>query len=333
MGGKCYPRGRAQEGCHAVAEGVGMHPQHAFDDMPTLRFAAACHPCRFAREDSPDVKETAMKFAICQELFVDWDWERQCRFIAETGYTGIEVAPFTLAPRITDLSAERRRTLRAQAADHGLEIIGLHWLLAKTEGLHLTTSDAQTRRATAEYLVELGRACADLGGTIMVFGSPQQRNLEDGMAREQAMENAAEVFKRCLPPLAERGVVLCMEPLTPKETNFITTCAQGVELIERVGEPNIKLHQDVKAMLGGESEPIPALIEKYAGILGHFHVNDSNLLGPGMGETDFAPIFAALDRVRYDGWVSVEVFDYSPGAETIARESIEYMRRVLDTAR
>ena len=53
-----------------------------------------------------------MKFAICQELFVDWDWERQCRFIAQTGYTGIEVAPFTLAPRITAVEAARSKGIK-----------------------------------------------------------------------------------------------------------------------------------------------------------------------------------------------------------------------------
>lgn len=270
-----------------------------------------------------------MKFAICQELFVDWDWSRQCRAIAEIGYTGVEVAPFTLAPRITDVSAEKRQTLRRQAEDAGLEIIGLHWLLAKTEGLHLTTADAGVRRATADYVVELGRACADLGGTLMVFGSPLQRNLEEGISREQAYENAAEVFRRAMPALAERGVSICMEPLTSKETNFINTCAEATTLIEMVDSPYFTLHQDVKAMLGAERETIPTLIERYAGRVGHFHVNDTNLLGPGMGETDFAPIFEALLKSKYDGWVSVEVFDYTPGAVRIARESYEYMRRTL----
>ena len=137
-----------------------------------------------------------MRFAICQELFTDWDWERQCRFIASVGYTGIEVAPFTLAGRIGQVSAERRRLLRQQAADNGLSIIGLHWLLAKTEGLHLTSPDAAVRRATAAYLVELGQACADLGGDLMVFGSPQQRSLQPGVTREQGYENAA----RRVPP-------------------------------------------------------------------------------------------------------------------------------------
>ncbi len=269
-----------------------------------------------------------MKFAICQELFVDWDWERQCQFIAQTGYTGIEVAPFTLADGPAQLSSNERRRLRNVAADHGLEIIGLHWLLAKTHGLHLTTADEGVRLATSNYLIELAGLCADLGGTIMVFGSPQQRSLEAGMSREQASENALEVFRRCLPAFADHNVTLCMEPLTPRETDFCNTCAEAADLIARLSHPNFKLHQDVKAMLS-EPVPIPELIDTYAAITAHFHANDSNLLGPGMGETDVVPIFQALDETGYQGWVSVEVFDYSPGAEHIVRaELAQYAARL-----
>lgn len=269
-----------------------------------------------------------MKFAICQELFVDWPWERQCEFIAETGYQGIEVAPFTLGPLITDVSANQRKELRQQATDAGLEIIGLHWLLAKTEGLYLTSPDPAVRKLTSDYLIELGHACADLGGDLMVLGSPLQRNLLPGVTKAQANEYAIEVLAAALPELEKRGVRICLEPLTSKETDFINTCAEAMDIIERIGAPNLCLHQDVKAMLGGERESIPALIEKFAGRVGHFHANDSNLLGPGMGDTDFAPIFDALARVKYEGWVSVEVFDYSPGAEKIARDSITYMQRM-----
>lgn len=268
-----------------------------------------------------------MRYAICQELFEGWEWERQCQFIAELGYTGIEVAPFTLAPRITDVSTAQRKVLRRQAEAAGLKIIGLHWLLAKTEGLHLTTDDAAVRKATSEYLSALAVACSDLGGDVLVLGSPFQRNIPEGMSREQGRENALDVLRGCLPALSESGVKLCLEPLTPKETNFMTTCAEAVELIEALGHPNVRLHQDVKAMLS-ETTPIPELIRKFARETAHFHVNDSNLLGPGMGETDFTPIFAALNEVKYDGWISVEVFDYSPGAEHIARESLRYMREI-----
>jgi len=270
-----------------------------------------------------------MKFAICQELFEDWDWERQCKVASEIGYTGLEVAPFAISDQIADVSTEELETYRKQAADHGLEIIGLHWLLAKTEGLHLTTADSAVRKATADYLAMLGNVCADLGGDLMVLGSPFQRNLEEGMSRETAYQNAAEVLKSAMPRMADRNVRICMEPLTTKETDFVNTCADAMELIEMVNEPNLVLHQDVKAMLGAESESLPDLIHKFAPHVGHFHVNDTNLLGPGMGDTDYAPIMKALLESNYQGWVSVEVFDYSPGCEKIARESFEYMQEIL----
>lgn len=269
-----------------------------------------------------------MKFAICQELFEGWDWERQCRFIAETGYTGVEVAPFTLPSPPATLSPEERARLRSAAERQGLEIVGLHWLFARTQGLHLTSPDRDVRRASAQYLAELADLCADLGGTVMVFGSPQQRNLADGVSFDEGLRYAADVFQQALPRAAERGVTICMEPLTPRETNFINTCAQAAELIARVDHPQLRLHQDVKAMLS-ESEPIPALIHRYRDLTRHFHVNDSNLLGPGMGETDFHPILRALQETGYDGWVSVEVFDYSPGCEVIARRSLEYLQQTL----
>jgi len=202
-------------------------------------------------------------------------------------------------------------------------------LLAKTEGLYLTSPEASVRQATTEYLKLLARTCARLGGRVLVFGSPFQRNLLEGVTTAQAMDFAAEVFKAAMPTFAEENVVLCMEPLTKKETDFINTCAEAVELMKLVDHPSFVLHQDVKAMLGAESDSVPDLIHRHKDICGHFHVNDTNLLGPGMGETDYHPILKALQDVDYQGWISVEVFDYSPGAEKIAKKSLDYMKQVL----
>lgn len=270
-----------------------------------------------------------MKFAICQELFEETPWEEQCRIIAEAGYTGIEVAPFAISQDLATISEQQLQEMRSVAAAHGLEIIGLHWLLAKTTGLHLTSPDAEIRNRTSEYLKLLARTCATLGGKVLVFGSPPQRNLLEGVTIEAAMQHASEVFREAMPVFAENGVRLCMEPLTTKETNFINTCAEAVELMKQVDHPSFVLHQDVKAMLGAETDSIPELVHRYKDVCGHFHVNDSNLLGPGMGETDFHPILQSLNEVEYDGWVSVEVFDYSPGAEKIAKKSLDYMKQVL----
>lgn len=264
------------------------------------------------------------RYAICNETFEGWDHARVCRFVAELGYQGLELAPFTLAPRITDVSAERRRELRAQAEDVGLRIIGLHWLLAKTEGLHLTSPDEAVRRRTADYLVELARCCRDVGGDLLVFGSPAQRRVPAGATKAQAAEYALDTFRRAAPGFADTGVTLCLEPLSPPDADFMNTAAEAVELLDRLNHPNFALHLDVKAM--ATDGPAPELIRRHVDRLRHFHANDVNLRGPGMGDVDFVPIFRALQESGYRGWVSVEVFDYKPDPETIARESLRYMR-------
>jgi sugar phosphate isomerase/epimerase len=266
-----------------------------------------------------------MKFAICNEQFEGWDFERICRYVKSVGYEGLEVAPFTLAPRITDVDKARRAELRRHADSAGIRIIGLHWLLAGTEGFYLTSPDDAVRARTAQYLVDLAEATKDLGGDLMVFGSPKQRSLLDGVTWDQAFAHATDTFRRAMPGIAAHGISLCMEPLGPSETDFINTADEGARLMEAVGHPNFVLHLDVKAM-SSESQPIPDIIRQYANRTGHFHANDPNRRGPGFGDVDFVPIFRALNESGYDRWVSVEVFDYTPDPETIAEKSIEYMQ-------
>jgi sugar phosphate isomerase/epimerase len=265
------------------------------------------------------------KYAICNETFQDWPFDKAFAFSAECGYTGVEIAPFTISKYVTDVSAARRKEIRRQAEKAGLEIIGLHWLLAKTEGFYLTSPDAAVRKKTSAYLGELARMCADFGGKILVLGSPKQRDLLPGVSRDAAMKYATDVLAAVMPTLEKCGVVAALEPLSPKETNFMNTAADGVELAKLVDSPYCRLHLDCKAM-SSEPTPIPELIRRYKSWMVHFHANDPNLQGPGFGKLDFVPIFNALADVDYRGWVSVEVFDYTPGLERLARESIRYMK-------
>ncbi len=269
-----------------------------------------------------------MKFAICNETFKEWPFDKAFAFAAECGYTGIEVAPFTISDYATDISAQQRNEVRAQADVAGLEVVALHWLLAKTEGFYLTSPEAEVRRRTTAYFGELARLCADLGGKVMVLGSPQQRNLLPGVSRDEAMRYAADVLSAAVPVLEQTDVVLAVEPLGPQEGDFLVTTDDAVELIEMIGSPQVRLHLDCKAM-SSESITPAELIGRHHGLLAHFHANDPNLRGPGFGDLDFMPILQALGEVDYRGWVSVEVFDYEPGIERLARESIGHMRECL----
>ncbi len=275
-----------------------------------------------------------MNYAICNETFANWDHQRICSYIASLGYRGLEIAPFTLGPAPTLLPPETRQLLRQQAQDAGITIVGLHWLLAKTEGLHLTHPDPAIRAKTAYYLADLATLCHDLGGSLMVLGSPLQRNRLPEVSKPQAFEFALDTIKQAMPRLGELGIRLCIEPLGTVETNFINTCAEANELIQAVDHPLCVLHLDVKAMSAecnteDNGVAIARLIREQIKHTGHFHANDPNRRGPGFGPMPFAPIMKALQESRYAGWVSVEVFDYSPDPETIARESLRNMQNAM----
>lgn len=278
----------------------------------------------FAGDDKPGFED---QFCKCNETFVDWPPRKTAKFVAKCGYKAIEIAPFTVSQFVTDVPKKRRERLRQAYEDAGLQVAGLHWILSKTEGFHLTSPDKQVRKATGKYLCDLAQFCSDLGGDIMIFGSPKQRNLLEGVSMEQGMTWATEVLKETMPTMDKLGVTIAMEPLGPKETNFLCDAADAVELAERVDSPHCKMMLDCKAMVH-EKLSMPELIHKHKDWMVHFHANDPNLRGPGMGDLDFTPIFQALHEIDYKRWISVEVFDYTPGPEALAKESIDYMRKI-----
>ena len=272
-----------------------------------------------------------MQFGICNEIFKDWKLADSMAFAKRAGYDAIEIAPFTIAKSVTDISAEQRAAIRADAQRAGIAISGIHWVLVGTEDYHLTHPDSGIRRRTADYYVELVNFCADIGGRYLINGSPKFRNLLDGVSREQALTWAKEVLQPCIKVAEDRGVTFCFEPLAPSETNFINTAAEAIEFANGFNSPAMSVILDVKAM-SSEGQPVPDTIRASGGGFAYFHANDANLKGPGFGDVDFKPIAAALRDAGYDGVVSVEVFKFEEGPEVIATKSIEYLHRVFGAA-
>ena len=269
-----------------------------------------------------------MKFAICNEIFRDWKLDDTLAYVAKAGYDALEIAPFTIAKFVTEVSPSERQKIRDAARRAGLAISGIHWVLVQAEGMYLTHPDAAVRQRTAKYFCDLVDFCADLEGKIIVVGSPKQRNLMEGVSAEQGRGWAAEVFRDAVRRAQERGITICLEPLAPTETNFINTAAEAVQFISQFDSPHFKIILDVKAM-SSEAKPIPRIIRESWPNFAYFHANDKNLKGPGFGEVDFKPIAAALRDVKYDGYVSVEVFNFDEGPEVIANKSLAYLKSVF----
>ncbi len=273
-----------------------------------------------------------MKIALCNEVIRDLTFSGQCQLAAALGYWGLEVAPFTLGENPHRLPAGVRTQLRRSASEAGIAITGLHWLLLTPPGLSITTPDPGVREKTVETLKRLIDLCADLGGSVLVHGSPQQRQVSGAEEPLRAWKRARDLWARIARHAAQSGLTYCVEPLAPRDTNFINTVGAAVDMMEAVDNPSLRTMIDTRAASQAEPSSIPQLIDEWlpSGAIAHVHLNDTNGRAPGQGTLNFAPILEALQRNCYRGVVSVEPFEYKPDGPTVAARAIGYLQGLLE---
>lgn len=272
------------------------------------------------------------RHAICNEAFDKWDFAESCRVMRRLGYTGIEIAPFTLAADPADIGMDRRRELRDIIVSEGLEFVGLHWLMVSPAGLSVSSPDLARRTRSWQHIRNLIDLCADLGpGGVMVFGSPKQRATEGGISVAEATKNYVDGLAEVAPQAEQRGVTILIEALPCEQTDVVLTLDEAVAHVKAIASPAIQTMFDSHNAIN-EVDTHADLIAKHFQWIRHVHVNELDGRHPGTGSYDFVSIFRRLHELGYTGWISMEAFDFSPGAETLARESIEYLNRCIEEA-
>ena len=275
-------------------------------------------------------KWEGFKYAMCNESMAKLSWAEQCRIIGDAGYQGVEIAAFTLVKEgVREIGPARRKEMVSVMKNAGIGCAGLHWLLAPPpKGLHLTTPDAALRRRTVAYLDELIDFCGDLGGPYMIFGSPKQRNTI-GISVEEAKKHFARGLASVADHAQRRGVKILVEPLGKRTTDVVNTMAEAWELAKRVNHPAIQIMFDFNNTVN-ETEPYDVLLKRHYKHVHHIHVQEQGgkHLGTGTAVDDYVKAFQTLKDLRYDEWVSLEVFDFSPGGKKIAEESMRTLKQI-----
>jgi len=265
------------------------------------------------------------RHSICNEAFDKWPFVDACRAIRKAGYTGIEIAPFTLAETPAEVTATQRTEYRDIIASEGLTFVGLHWLMLSPKGLHVTGPDEALRRRSWDHIRALIDLCADLGPDgVLVFGSPNQRKTTGGLTREQATRNYIDGLASVAPQAEARGVTVLVEALPVAQSDVVQTLSEAVGIVSEIGSPAIRTMFDVHNAVD-ELEPHAALVDRYFEFIRHVHVNELDGRHCGAGNYDFGPVFEVLQRRGYSGWVSLEAFDFTPGAERLANESLRHL--------
>jgi len=263
--------------------------------------------------------------AICNEIYQSWSFHEACKSIRSIGYAGIEIAPFTLAESPRDISVDQRRQYRGIINSEGLQFVGLHWLMVSPKGLHVTTPDDGLRAKSWQHIRDLVDLCADLGdGGVMVFGSPLQRSTTDGSTRADAARRYEDGLAGVASHALERGVAILVEALPIGQSDVVTSLAEAVNIVKRISSPSIRTMFDTHNAVD-ELEPHATLVDRYFDYIRHVHVNEMDGKHCGRGSYDFKPVLETLQRRNYSGWVSLEAFDFTPGPEVIAAESLHYL--------
>lgn len=265
------------------------------------------------------------RHSTCNEAFEGWNFAGACKAIRKVGYDGIEIAPFTLAERPADITPAQRREYRGIIAAEGLQFVGLHWLMVSPKGLHVTTPDPALRAQGWQHIRDLIDLCADLGPNgVMVFGSPKQRETTGGATRAEATRNYVDGLAGVAPHAAERGVTILVEALPIGQCDVVTTLEEAVGIVNQICSPAVRTMFDVHNAID-EADPHTTLVDRYFDYIRHVHVNELDGKHCGAGNYDFKPVLAALRRCNYAGWVSLEAFDFSYGAERLVTDSLRHL--------
>ena len=159
-----------------------------------------------------------------------------------------------------------------------------------------------------KYAEKACRRADEVGLKTIVFGSGGARNAPKGFPKEKAVEQFVDFCKRLAGRIADCKVCVVLEPLQPKEANYLNFVREGRELCERIGSPRIRLLADIFHMLQG-GEGAQSIEQTTPELLRHCHIAEKGpRTAPGLSSdgSQFAPYFAALKKIGYEGGVSCE---------------------------
>ena len=204
----------------------------------------------------------------------------------------IDIAPGKYFPQPTKATASEMGRVKDWWAERGIEITGMQALLFGTTGLNVFGAP-ESQDELLQHLDAVCRIGAGLNASRVVFGSPKNRD-RSGLSDAETMAMAMSFFRRLGDIAGAHGVVICLEPNpTCYGANFMTTSLETSQVVTQIAHPAIRMQFDTGALTINGEDPATVLQES-AGLIGHIHASEPNLLPLGDGGTDHASMFRAL---------------------------------------
>jgi D-psicose/D-tagatose/L-ribulose 3-epimerase len=236
------------------------------------------------------------------------------------GFDYVELA----ASEIAALSDAEFEQAAARIRQVGLPVPAMNLFLPAT--LKVTGPDIDRDQQMA-YVTKTFARLKQIGTTLVVFGSGGARLVPEGFPKDRAFQQLVEFGRRIAPEARARGITIAVEPLRPEETNIINSAADGLALVNAIGDPNFQLMIDFYHLASVKEDP--AIIVGARDHIRHLHMaNPQGRVFPRtLDEYDYAPFFAALRSIGYDKRISVEAS--TKDLDVDAPQAIALLRKAI----
>lgn len=273
------------------------------------------------------------RYSVCNEMFGFLPLEHALDLLVASGFQGVEIAPFTVFENFLPSDIEKGiRTLRTALSQSGLTFVGFHWLFLKPEGLRLLSEDSKDRQKAWGHLKLLLDVAGELGGGVLVLGSPVQR-----AAGSTPKDRAKEFFKEGLVDAAghaqrNRSVIL-LEALPSSATDMVNTLQEVRDWVTTIHHPGLSGMFDFHNT-GDETEAWDVLITRYFPIIRHVHFNSREGSWPSPEkegkDPDYRSAFRVLKEKKYDGWISLEIFSVPEDPRRVLQNTRAFLHTVWE---
>lgn len=252
-----------------------------------------------------------MKLAVSNIAWLPADRDDAYAILKSAGIRGLEIAPGLFFDGADDVfvptDAEAASALEAMA-DAGLTLVSMQSLLFGVEGAALFEGEAglgRLRTGMDRAIALAGR----FGIPNLVFGSPRQRNIPDGMDPAEAERLAVDAFRRFGDAAARAGTRISVEPNpVAYGTNFLNRIDQSEAFVRKVDHPAITMIVDVGALhMNGDFDSVEAVAARTSGLVSHVHISEPELAPSPAAPAQAARVMRAMTGAGYDGWFSIEM--------------------------
>ena len=214
---------------------------------------------------------------------------------------------------ILEICVEDPKTIHPESILGRLEENGLETTICGAFGPNRDASsgDASIRDQAVRYIKRCVDIAQQLNSQVVagpMYSAVGKTRLLSPREKEQQWQWAIDSLRKAGDYAGERNVKLALEPLNRFETDFINTAEQGLELVGRIGNPNVGLLLDTFHM-NVEEKDSGAAIRKAGARIFHFHACENDRGTPGTGQVRWDVIKGALFEAGYAGPVVIEAFN------------------------